>query len=322
VFFKKGRISWLKGRALYMRPFMLLSYRNGLNRGFLAMSKKTPRQLVKVEKARAAVVYQADTLLQKGRFELTLTEQRLILYAISQIKPTDTKREEYTFRLKDFYDICGIKEKDDYTAIKKTLVEMRKKVWWITMEDPHEPGTECESAVSWFEIIRTNKRSGSVTIGFHVDMVPYLLELARQREEGKGFYTQFTFQYILPMRSQYSVRLYELLKSYQKNNIRWWFKLDELKRLLDCMGYKAFKDFRVRVLDIAMKEINEYSDLRIKYETGKDGKRVSEVTFYMANKTTIEQIEAQKKGLTALDGEIHYWDSEILPGQINLFGQA
>ncbi len=285
------------------------------------MAKKTPRQLMKVEKARAAVVYQADTLLQKGRFELTLTEQRLILYAISQIKPTDTKREEYTFRLKDFYDICGIKEKDDYNAIKKILIEMRKKVWWITMDDPNDPGTECESAVSWFEIIRTAKKSGNVTIAFHVDMMPYLLELARQRNEGKGYYTQFTFQYILPMRSQYSVRLYELLKSYQKNNMSWWFKIEEIKRLMDCQNYKMFKDFRVNVLDIAVREINEYSDLKIKYETGKNGKRIAEVTFYMLKKTTVEQIEAQKKGLTALDGNIHYWDSEPLPGQIDLFEQ-
>jgi plasmid replication initiation protein len=286
------------------------------------MTGKTPRQLMKVESARKAPVYQADTLLQKGRFELTLTEQRLILYAISKIKSTDTKREEYTFKLKDFYDICGIREKDDYTAIKKTLIEMRKKVWWIVMEDPHEPGTECESAVSWFEIIRTNKKSGKVTIAFHFDMMPYLLELAKQREEGKGYYTKYTFQYILPMRSQYSVRLYELLKSYQKNNMTWWFKLEDLKRLLNCQSYKTFKDFRVRVLDIALREINEYSDLKIKYTTEKDGKRISEVMFYMAEKNAQERIETEKKGLTALDGKVHYWDYEPMPGQMDLFGNG
>lgn len=286
------------------------------------MAKKTPHQLVKVGKAREAVVYQADTLLQKGRFELTLTEQRLILYAISKIKPTDVKFDEYTVQLKGFYDVCGIKEKDDYTELKKIIHGLQRKFWWITMEDPHEPGTECESSVNWFTVARTNKKSGKFTFMFHPDMVPYLLELAKQREEGNGYYTQFTFQYILPMRSQYSIRLYELLKSYQKNNMTWWFKLDELKRLLDCRSYKLFADFRINVLNIAVKEINEYSDLKIKYETEKDGKRVSGVTFYMASKFVPERIEAEKKGLTALDGKVHYWDSEILPGQINLLGQV
>lgn len=261
-----------------------------------------------INKAREMKIYQADSLLQKGRFELTLTEQRLILYAISKIKPTDTKFQEYTLRIKEFYDICGIRELDSYTAIKKVLLEMRKKVWWILMEDPNAPGTECESLVSWFEIVRTNKNSGNFTIAFHPDMMPYLLELARQREEGGGFYTQYTFFYVLPMKSQYAVRLYELLKSYQKNNTEWWFVIDELKRLLDCQNYKGFKDFRVNVLEPAMREINEFSDLKIRYETEKDGRRIAIVTFLMAEKNVDERIEAQKKGLTALDGSIHWWD--------------
>ena len=178
------------------------------------------------------------------------------------------------------------------------------------MEDPHEPGTECESLVNWFTILRTNKKSGKFTIMFHPDMIPYLLELARQREEGKGYYTQYTFRYILPMRSQYAIRLYELLKSYQKNNRDWWFKLDELKRLLNCQNYKGFKDVRVNVLEPAVKEINKFSDIKVRWEvTDKDGKKVTEITFFMAEKNIDERLNAQKAGLTELDGKVHWWDS-------------
>jgi plasmid replication initiation protein len=279
--------------------------------------KKNIHQLTKIEKAREAKIYQADTLLQKGRFELSLTEQRLILYAIRQIKPTDKKFQEYTVKLKDFYDVCGIKELDSYTVIKKTIHDLQRKFWWITMEDPHAPGTECESSVNWFTVARTNKKSGNFTFMFHPDMIPYLLELSRRQREDGEYYTSYMFQYVLPMKSQYSIRLYELLKSYQKNNMSWWWQIDELKRLLDCRHYARFKDFRVRVLEPAMKEINEFSDIRIKYATEKDGKRIDIITFYMAEKTTPERIEAQKKGLTALDGQIHYWDKP-LEGQMRL----
>jgi plasmid replication initiation protein len=285
----------------------------------MSRSIKTNSQLQKVDKARETKIYQADTLLQKGRFELTLTEQRLILYAISKIKSTDTKFQEYTLRIKDFYDICGITELDSYTAIKKILLGLRKKLWWILMDDPNNPGKECESLVSWFEIARTYKKSGLFTIAFHPDMMPYLLELARQREDGGGFYTQFTFCYVLPMRSQYAIRLYELLKSYQKNNTEWWFKVEDMKRLLNCQHYKGFKDFRVNVLEPAVKEINKFSDINIRYETEKEGKRIDVVTFNMGEKTVPERIEAQKAGLTVLDGKIHYWDSDVLPGQTTLF---
>ena len=69
-----------------------------------------------------------------------------------------------------------------------------------------------------------------------------------------------------------------------------------------------FTDFRVNVLEPAMREINEFSDLKIRYETEKDGKLIAIVTFLMAEKTVDEQFEAKKKGLTALDGKVHWWD--------------
>ena len=269
-----------------------------------------PQKFTKIEKAREAKIYQADTLLQKGRFELSLNERRLILYTVAHIKPTDDRFKEYTFKLKDLYEICGIHGNDSYTEIKKNIAGLRDKAWWITMEDPNEPGTECESRVSWFAVTRTNKRSGKFTVMFHPDMMPYLLELSHRRADGGGYYTQYTFQYVLPMKSQYSIRLYELLKSYQKNNMSWYFQIEDLKRLLDCRHYARFADFRRFALEPAIKEINEYSDIRIKHETEKDGKRIDTITFFMVEKATPEKLEAQKKGLTALDGKVHYWDKD------------
>jgi hypothetical protein len=70
-----------------------------------------------------------------------------------------------------------------------------------------------------------------------------------------------------------------------------------------------------------VKEINKFSDMHITYETEKDGKRIDIITFRIAAKTVEERIAAEKVGLTALEGKVHYWDSDVLPGQVNLFGQ-
>jgi len=269
------------------------------------------------DRERCAKIYKADELLQKGRFSLSITEQRIILYTISKIKPSDKVFQEYTLNLKKFCAVCGINQNDSYSAIKKIMVELRNKSWWILMDDPNHPGTECESLINWFSILRTNKNNGNVTIMFHPDMMPYLLELARQREEGHGYYTKYEFRYVLPMRSQYAIRLYELLKSYQKNNTTWWFKIDNLKHLLDCDTYTRYADFRLRVIEPAIKEINKYSDMHINYETEKEGKRINIIMFRMTEKTIDERIEAQKAGLTTLDGNIHYWDSDTLSDQVN-----
>ena len=280
--------------------------------------KKSENALEKVKKEREKKIWTADELLQKGRFDLTLTEQRFIIYVISKIQPTDEVFEKYTFKLSDFQKVCGIHEDESYTKLKRILLELKSKNWWILIDDPDAPGKKCESLVSWFEVVRISKNIGKITVKFNEDMMPFLLKLAENREKGKGFFTFYEMKYILPMRSQYSIRLYSLLKSYQKNNKKWWFKLDELKRLLDCKSYKAYKDFRVRALDPAIKEINKYSDINISYEEEKDGKKVDEITFLMDEKTIDEKMEAQRSGLTELDGQIHWWDGgleEILAGR-------
>lgn len=126
--------------------------------------------------------------------------------------------------------------------------------------------------------------------------MPFLLELAKQAEMGE-YYTGYSLQYILPMSSQYSPRLYELLKSYQKNNREWFFNIEELKRILDAQSYDRWPDFKRRILEPAVNEINEYSDLNVAYDTEKEGRKVTRVIFYMAGKGQQALLAAKKLGL-------------------------
>lgn len=260
--------------------------------------KMTTRELDNINKEREMKVYKADEMLQQACCNLTLVENRLILYTISKIKPTDTDFMEYNFNLKDFYNICGVKTNESYTKTKKILKNLANKSWWITTNN----GTE--TLIRWFNVLEIKKNTGIVTIKFHEKMFPYLLLLQKKEE----FYTGYKLKYVLPMKSIYSQRLYEILKSYQKNNLAWWFKIDELKKILNCENYTRYPDFRRRVIEIAINEINKYTDIKISYNTEKQGNKVTIITFYMIEKTTKEQIETNEKILTELDGNIHFWD--------------
>lgn len=238
----------------------------------------------KAHAERSLEVYKHNDMVQKTRYSLSIQEQRAVLYAISKIKPEDTLVSEYTFDIKDFYNVIGWR-KESYTEFKAMLKKLRDKSWWITLEDG-----ETESAVSWFSTVRSNQKSGKVTIKFHEDMMPFLIQLA----QGEGFYTKYRLQYVLPMSSQYSPRLYELLKSYQYNNRQWFFDIDDLKHKLDCKSYANFNDFKRRVLDPAVEEINKYTDIAIFYSTEKEGRKVVKVHFFMDRKTKTEILEVQK----------------------------
>ena len=254
------------------------------------MAKNT-HQIDQARSERALEVFKHNDMIQKARFSLSIQEQRMVLYAISKILPTDTHIKEYTFDIKDFYNVIGWR-KESYTEFKAMLKKLRDKSWWVTLEDG-----ETESAVSWFSTVRSNQKSGKVTIKFHEDMMPFLIQLA----QGQNFYTRFQLQYVLPMSSQYSPRLYEILKSYQYNNRQWFFDIDELKHLLDCESYTNFNDFKRRVLDPAVEEINKYTDIAIFYTATKNGRKVVKINFFMDKKTESEILQVQRNNQEELD---------------------
>lgn len=246
-----------------------------------------------IQSGREMEVFKANDMIQKGRHELSLQEQRCVLYAISKIKPEDTVFQEYTFELADFYRLCGL-QKESYTELKAILIGLKQKTWWV------ETAPDVESTVSWFNKVRTNKKSGTVTVRFDDDMMPYLLELTKQDK----FYTRFQLKYILPMKSQYAIRLYEILKSYQRNNREWFFEIDKLKKQLNCENYKNFYDFRRWVIEPAAAEINEFTDIKIAWDTVKEGRKVARVVFYMVGKKKGELLEADRAISDTLDGQI------------------
>ena len=260
----------------------------------MAKRKLSERQTLQRDAAREMTVAKRDDMVQKGRHQLSVREQRCVLYAISKIKPEDTAFQEYTFSLSDFYTLCGLADQS-YTELKAILISLKSKSWWATIDDK---GTE--SAVSWFSTVRTNKKSGKATIKFHEDMMPFLLQLTKQN----AFYTSYNLQYVLPMSSQFSPRLYEILKSYQKNNREWFFPLEELKRLLDCENYKRWPDFRRFALEPAVEEINQYTDINIAWDVEKEGKKVSRVIFYMADKSDDALLNAKRAIRDKLDGQL------------------
>lgn len=259
----------------------------------MANKKLSERQEMQVRSGRDMEIYKRNDMIQKGRHKLTLQEQRCVLYAISKIKPDDTVFQEYTFELGDFYKLCGL-QGDSYTELKAILIGLKQKTWWVETA-PNE-----ESTVSWFNKVRTNKKSGTVTVRFDDDMMPYLLELTKNNQ----YYTHYQLKYVLPMKSQYAIRLYELLKSYQRNNFEWFFDVEGLKKQLNCEQYGNFKDFRRRVLEPAVAEINEFTDIKIAWEPVKEGRKVARVTFYMVDKKKSALLEAERAISDALDGQI------------------
>lgn len=246
----------------------------------------TADKKVDILKSREYLVVKGNELIQQNRFELSLPEQKTIAFICSMIKPVDaldrTKgvlyQLDYEFNIRDYCKVCGIDYDNgkNYADVKTTLKKLRDRSMWVTLDNGDE------TVVGWLERVTTNKRSGIATVRIDDRLAPYLFNLGQR-------FTQYQLYNILAMKSAFSVRIYELMKSYafQKNKT---FEVDELKHLLmveDVKSYNNFADFKKRVLDKSQKEINELTDLNIYFEPITKGRKVIKVKFRIDQKNPI-----------------------------------
>ena len=94
--------------------------------------------------------------------------------------------------------------------------------------------------------------------------------------------------------SFYAIRLYELL-IHQMNFLDYngdetfSYTVDELRELLFCeTKFTRFADFRRKVLNVAVREINEKSDIHVEMMFFRQGKVYHKVAFYVRVNTDPE----------------------------------
>lgn len=218
--------------------------------------KKTEKieKLQLTEAAQQQLVVKSNALIQKTRFNLSTEEQKLILYTISKIKPTDDDLKEYHIDIKDVCAIFGITDnKNNIEYLKQSLKALRDKSFWIYFYE-----TNIESLCSWVNDVDIDHNEKTVRISLNKKLKPYLLHL-------KNNYTTYELGYALTFKSKYSIRLYELLKSYAYKG-EFTITVEDLRVMLNAENlYPEFKEFKRRIIDTALKEINNNSDLYVEY---------------------------------------------------------
>ena len=233
--------------------------------------------------ARYRTVVKANELIQKSRFDLSLQQQKIILYLISQITPADKEFKCYEFSVIDFCNVCGIDYNagDKYRDIKRAIKDIADKSIWIkTQEDE-------ETFLWWVEKPYINKNSGTIKIRLDEDMKPYLLQL-------KSNFTQYELIYTLQFKSKYTIRLYELIKSIHYRELEEYkrvFKTENLKELLNGEKYTEYRDFKKRVLLPSVKEINEHSDKELSINEIKKGKKTEYIEIVVKTKSIDDRLK-------------------------------
>lgn len=244
-------------------------------------------------------VAKSNDLIQKARYDLSVGELKTLSYMISLIKPDDKPGKMYSFQISDYCRVRGIDDASgkNYKAIKETLQSLRNHSYWMVDENGRE------TLYSWIE--KPSIYKGKVSFRFDKDIEKMLIDII-----GSGRYTQYELINLLAMKSSYSIRLYELIKSwhgimtYHKNpamQVNFDINLAELRKRIGCeKKYPQFKEFRRNCLEPAKKEINTYTDLKIDYIKMTKGRVVEGIHFIVKAKDPDERL----KSYAAIDAQL------------------
>lgn len=212
-----------------------------------------------------------DNRIIEAQYKLSVHQQRVVYSILEMIHPADEDFRHYHISLADIAKRFGLESSNSlYEQMQEAIADLvTKKLVMMEGEDI--------VVMAWLSYARYRKGSSMLEISFHKDLKPYLLHL-------KSHFTQYNLTSVVRFKSSYSIRVYELLKmnEYLGRGGRFYrdFSLDTLRKYLQIEQgtYENFKDFRIRVIETAIKEINDYSDISIvSVEYIKTGRAVTDV---------------------------------------------
>ncbi len=206
-----------------------------------------------------------SNLLIEANYKLGVVEQKIILCLASNISPADSDFKTYTLPIKEFTNLLGLKGTPKYTELRQITKELMQKVFEVRIDRK-------VIQVSWLSYVAYNETEGAIDIRFDPFLRPYLLELKKE-------FTSYKLENIIKLKSSYSIRIYELLKQYEKLQER-TFNLTSLRKMLGAEDiYPAYGNFKQRVLVPAQKELKMKTDISFEIEEVKKGRKVEKIKF-------------------------------------------
>ena len=218
-------------------------------------------------------VKKADVIV-KARYRLNPLSLKFITTLIAGLKRSDSINEEYIFKVKDFQELTGLKRKDLYCAVKEALKELLEKPL-------HIPTDNGFIMCNWISGGQYVESQGEVRFMIYPKLRPYLLEAQKK-------FLKYKLENILNLRSNYSIRMYEILKDWLELNQRYGNKsekiisLKELREMLEIpqsYNYGGKGGIKDRILNKSKQELAEHTDILFDYEEIKTGRKVTHLKF-------------------------------------------
>jgi plasmid replication initiation protein len=232
--------------------------------------KRTPANQLSimghVDKA-VRMLFQANALTV-ANYEMSALQKNIFYMVQSQLGADDPPNKEYTIRIKDLGELTNVA--NPYVNLRVATKTMMQKILEIPID-----GNLLQ--VAPFSSVFYNTSEGTITICIDPKLRPFLFNLDNR-------FTTYGFHQALLVSGKYTKRLYEMFSQWKKMGLM-KVSLTELKKRLRLLRideesglvveqYPDWDNFKRRVLDPAVKEINENTDIEVTYYPEREGRKI------------------------------------------------
>jgi plasmid replication initiation protein len=233
--------------------------------------------------------------LVEASYRLGLNEQRIILYAICRCRDEQQgllPNLPVTITADSFAkQFPSIDKTNVYRQLKEAMDALYERSVTIHDTDPGS-GQARVKKTRWISEAAYVDGAGNVQVSFTPEVIKYITRLEVE-------FTSYQLEKVGNMTSAYAVRVYELLSQYREIGNRTL----NLKWLRETLGvepgeYKLTADFIRKVIEVAVKQINDHSDLTVSYKPIKTSRAITDFAF------KIKEKRAKLKSSALTDQEI------------------
>ena len=261
-----------------------------------------------------------DNSLINASYNLGLVEQRLILLAIIEARKTGKgidANNHLTVSAESYISQFGVARQTAYQALKDACDDLFERRF--SYQEINKKGNIEHIRSRWVSEVRYIDNEALVRLIFSPAVVPLITLLERE-------FTKYDLEQISQLNSAYAVRLYELLIAWRNTGRTPIIALEDFRLRIGVSNheYTIMGDFKKRVLEPSITQINTHTDIIAGYEQHKAGRVITGFSFTFTQKKQPKDVtpkakkSAAKPKTTKQEEQIDWMTADILDRFIGL----
>lgn len=236
-----------------------------------------------------------DNALINASYNLELVEQRLILLAIIEARENGkgiNANNPLTVHASTYIQTFNVEKHSAYTSLKEACKSLFARQF--SYEEINANGNLTQYTSRWVSKIGYTKNEATVEIIFAPDVVPLITRLEEH-------FTSYELEQVAQLQSKYATRLYEILIAWRSTGKTPVLTINEFRKQIGVIDseYKIISNFKLRVLEPSIKQINDLTDIDVTYEQHKKGRTITGFSFNFKQKQQAKKIETNRDPDTA-----------------------